>query len=73
VHYTSGFMKNEALRFQGLEHPLMMLIAIGLVAIGLFKSKTKATSGQKNKMVFIFYSIALLVILLMVPWTAVLS
>lgn len=73
VHYTSGFMKNEALRFQGLEHPLMMLIAIGLVAVGLFKSKTKTSTKQKYKVVFIYYALALLVIVLMVPWKAVLS
>ncbi|MDP2723574.1 MAG: hypothetical protein Q8O72_12530 [Bacteroidales bacterium] len=73
VMYTSGFMKNEVLRFQGLEHPLMMLIAVGLVATGLFKSKTKTTSKEKNKMIFIFYSLALVIILLMVPWKTVLS
>jgi len=50
-----------------------MLIAIGFVAIGLFKSKNKETSIQKNKTIFIFYGIALIVMLAMIPWKTVMS
>ncbi len=73
VQYSAGFMKNEQFRFYGMEHPLMMLIAIGFVAMGLFKAKKKTTSIQKNKTIFIFYAIALIVMLSMIPWKAVLS
>ena len=73
VSYESGFMKNDQLRFYGMEHPLMMLIAIGFVAIGLFKSKKKESSIQKNKTIFIFYAIALIVMLAMIPWKAIVS
>jgi len=73
VHYAAGFMKNEELRFYGMEHPLMMLIAIGLVAIGLFKTKKKESSIKKNKTIFIFYAIALVVMLAMIPWKTVMS
>lgn len=73
VHYGEEFMKNEELRFYGMEHPLMMLIAIALVSIGLFKSKKKDTVVKKNKTVFIFYLIALVVMAAMIPWTAVMS
>jgi len=73
VHYAAGFMKNEELRFYGMEHPLMMLIAIGFVAMGLFKSKKKENSIQKNKTIFIFYAVALIVMLVMVPWESVMS
>ena len=73
VSYTEGFMKSEDLRFYGMEHPLMMLIAIGLVSIGLFKAKKKDTAAKKNKTVFIFYAIALVVMATMIPWTAVMS
>jgi hypothetical protein len=73
VHYGGGFMKNEELRFYGMEHPLMMLIAIGLVSIGLFKSKKKTSTVKKNRTITIYYFIALVVMLLMVPWTAVMS
>ncbi len=73
VHYASGFMKNEELRFYGMEHPLMMLIAIGLVSIGLYKSKKKPTIVRKNTTVFIYFSIALIAMVLIIPWNAVLS
>lgn len=73
VSFTSGFMKNEDLRFYGLEHPLMMLIAVGLVSIGLFKSKRKTSAIKKNKTIFIYYAIAMVIILGMVPWKVVLA
>jgi len=73
VKYESGFMKSEELRFYGMEHPLMMLIAIGFVAMGLFKTKKKTSSVQKNKTIFIFYAIALIVMLAMIPWKTVMS
>lgn len=73
VHFGEGFMKNAELRFYGMEHPLMMLIAIGLVSIGLFKTKKKDTVAKKNKTVFIFYVIALAVMGAMIPWSSVMS
>lgn len=73
VIYDEGFMKSNELRFYGMEHPLMMLIAVGLVAIGLFKAKKKTSAIQKNKTIFIYYTIVLIIIILMVPWSAVLA
>ena len=73
VVYGDGFMKSDELRFYGMEHPLMMLMAVGLVAIGLFRTKKKTSTIQKNKVVFIYYSIALIIIVVMVPWKAVLA
>jgi len=73
VHFGEGFMKNEELRFYGIEHPLMMLIAIGLVSIGLFISKKKETVVKKNRTVFIYYVIALAVMAYMIPWVTVMS
>ncbi len=73
VHFGEGFMKSKDLRFYGLEHPLMMLIVIALLAIGLFRAKKKPGNIQKAKTVLIFYSIALTIVLLMIPWKTVLS
>ncbi len=73
VVYGEGFMKSSELRFYGMEHPLMMLIAVGLIAIGLFRSKKKTSAIQKNKTIFIYYTIALIIIMLMIPWKAVLT
>lgn len=73
VHFVSGFMKNEELRFYGMEHPLMMLIAVGLVAWGLFKSKKKPNVLKKLQTITIYYAIAFIVIMKMIPWEAVLA
>lgn len=73
VYFGEGFMKSKDLRFYGLEHPLMMLAAVGLIAIGLFKLKNKATVKQKNKTVFIYFSIAIIIVFFMIPWKTVLA
>lgn len=70
-YFGVGTMKSEVLRFYSIEHPLMMLIAIGLVSIGLFRSRKKANAIQKNKTVLIFYTIALLIVVVMIPWKEV--
>lgn len=72
VAYGEGFMKSNEFRFYGLEHPLMMLIVVGIIAIGLYKSKKKENATQKYKIITIYYFIALLVVLFMIPWEAVL-
>ncbi len=73
VHYSDGFMKNEQLRFYGMEHPLMMLIAVGLVSIGLYKSKKKSSTIKKNRSITIYYFVALVIMLLMIPWQTVMQ
>lgn len=73
VEFSEGFMKDELRRFYGMEHPLMMLIVVGLLAIGLFKAKKKASSLHAIRTILIFYSIALIVVAMMIPWEAVLA
>lgn len=72
VHFSGEMMKNAELRFYGLEHPLMMIIAVGLMALGLFQAKKKP-APRSNVIVFIYYTIALAIILYMIPWAAVMS
>ena len=61
-------MKNDALRKLIVEHPITMILAVALVTIGYSKHKKKLTSKPKFKMLAIFYSIALLLVLYMIPW-----
>lgn len=61
-------MKNSALRNLIVEHPLTMIIAIALVTIGYSKHKKKLTSKPKFKMLAIFYTIALVLVLAKIPW-----
>ncbi|MBC3845923.1 hypothetical protein H8K90_06000 [Winogradskyella echinorum] len=61
-------MKNSALRNLIVEHPLTMIIAVTLVTIGYSKHKKKLTSKPKFKMLAIFYTIALVLVLAKIPW-----
>jgi hypothetical protein len=70
-YFGPGTMKSEVLRFYSVEHPLMMLIAIALVSIGLFKSRKRTDPIKKNNAVFIFYTIALVIVIYMIPWATV--
>ena len=51
-----------------VEHPTMMIIAIILVTIGYSKHKKKLVSKPKFKLLTIFYTLALIAVLAMIPW-----
>ena len=65
-----GVMGDSVLRLYLVEHPLMMIIAVVLVTMGYSKHKTKLTSKPKFKMLAIFYTLALVVMLSRIPWSA---
>jgi hypothetical protein len=64
----STVMKDSVNRFWAIEHPLMMLIAAVLVTIGYGQRKSKHTARVQRRRAFIYYLLALIVILLAVPW-----
>ncbi|MGN7822791.1 hypothetical protein ACTJJB_21910 [Chitinophaga sp. 22536] len=61
-------MKSPALRFFTVEHTLMAVIAIALVHIGKSKVKKATSDAQKHKLALIFYGIAFILILALIPW-----
>ena len=79
LYFTRGYfdensigevMKNDSLRKLAVEHPTTMIIAVALVTIGYSKHKKKLTSHPKFKMLAIFYTIALLLLLSRIPWAS---
>jgi undecaprenyl pyrophosphate phosphatase UppP len=68
VQFVDGWMKNPLLRFYGMEHILLMIIAIVLVTIGHSKSKKGTTPEEKFKPIKLWYVIGLLQILAAIPW-----
>ncbi|MCD8529279.1 MAG: hypothetical protein LRY27_04845 [Chitinophagales bacterium] len=62
------FMKNSMMRFFAIEHIFGMLIAIGLITFGRIKMKKLTDATAKHKTIFIYYLIALLIILVTIPW-----
>lgn len=61
-------MKNSDLRDKIIEHPLTMIIGIILITIGYSKHKKKESAKSKFKTIAIFYTIALVLILVKIPW-----
>ncbi|WP_044400649.1 hypothetical protein [Lacinutrix sp. Hel_I_90] len=62
-------MGNDALRSNAVEHPLTMIIAVALITIGYSKHKKKLTSAGKLKPLAIFYTIALALVIIKLPWS----
>ncbi|MEP5255874.1 hypothetical protein [Winogradskyella rapida] len=62
-------MKTPALRNVIIEHPLTMIIAVTLITIGYSKHKKKLTSKPKFKLLAIFYTLALILVLAKIPWS----
>lgn len=61
-------MKNAELRKPLVEHPLMIIIAIILITIGFAKHKKKSTTGAKFRSIAMYYTLALILILAVIPW-----
>lgn len=70
VSNSGEVMKDSTSRLLALEHPIMMLIAIALVTIGWSKHKKKTASTAKFKTFAVFYGLALVIILIRIPWNS---
>ena len=78
LYFTSGWfeslkhmgesMKDPMLRFFTIEHSLMMIIAWILVHAGRVSVKKALTSTAKFKKTLLFFGIALLLIIIAIPW-----
>lgn len=64
----SAVMKDGLGRFFAMEHWIGMLIAIIFITLGYIKSKKIASADKRNRKIFIFYLIALILIILSIPW-----
>jgi len=68
VKFVDGWMGDPIRRFYGMEHILLMVIAIVLVTIGHAKAKRATESAKKHKTILIFYAIGLILIIASIPW-----
>lgn len=64
----SVVMKNSGLRFFAIEHLTGMLIAIILIHLGYSYAKKDVPDAVKHKRTLLFYGLALLIILIVIPW-----
>jgi hypothetical protein len=66
-HFSEAVHQRDP-RFFGMEHITMMVISVGLISIGAARVKKKDLSREKFKVVAVWFSVALLLIFLSIPW-----
>lgn len=64
----SAVMKDSYQRFFAIEHIAGMLIAIILIHIGKAQARKSIPDKSKHRRTMLFYLIALIIILAMIPW-----
>ena len=57
-------------RMLAVEHPFVGILAVALITIGYSKHKKKLTSKPKFKMLAIFYTLGLILVLSRIPWSS---
>lgn len=67
-HFSEGIHERE-LRFFGMEHVFVMVIAIVLITIGNSKIKNAQTDNRKFKLQFVWFGIGLILIISSIPWS----
>lgn len=68
VSYAEGWMKNDMFRFFGLEHVVIMLVAITLITVGRKKAEKLQNTRDKHRKIMITYTFGLILILASIPW-----
>jgi len=63
VTFNSSTMKDPVTRYFTVEHWVMMVIAIAIITIGHSKSKKLTVPQDKHKIIALFYTLALLIII----------
>jgi uncharacterized membrane protein len=68
LKHMGDIMKDSNARFFTMEHALMMIIAWILVHVGVVAVRKATTSRMKFKRSLIYFGIALVLILVAIPW-----
>ena len=68
VQFSGAVMKNPIQRFYTVEHITLMILALVMITIGHSKSKKADSVEKKFKAISVFYLIALIIILIAIPW-----
>ncbi len=68
LHHFKEATQQPETRFFGMEHSMMMIVAILIITIGSARVKRKPTDREKFKTMAVWFSIGLLIILMFIPW-----
>jgi hypothetical protein len=64
----SSAVEQTEIRFFGMEHSLLMIVAIVVLTIGSAKSKRKSSSYAKFRTMALWFTIALVIMFVSIPW-----
>ena len=64
----AGAMHDPTKRFFGMEHVAVMILAAIVAQVGRIVVKKTADSTQKHRKALLYFGVALLLVLLMIPW-----
>lgn len=67
-----SIMSNPVLRFKWIFHPISMFIAIALITFGKRLGRAAIPDEAKFRKAFVYFLLAMLVILAAIPWDAAL-
>ncbi|WBA43664.1 hypothetical protein [Hymenobacter canadensis] len=65
---VAGAMKDPIARFWGVEHISIMVLAVVAAQVGRTLSKKAPEAVLKHKKAFIWFTVSLILVLLMIPW-----
>jgi membrane protein DedA with SNARE-associated domain len=68
VIFAAESMKEPLLRFFLVEHIALMLVAVVLITVGFIKFQKAEEQKKRHKITVIYYGIALLLMLVSIPW-----
>ena len=68
INNGAQVMKNSTSRFFAVEHSIGMIIAIALITVARGIFRKQLTDGKKHRRCILLYTLALLIILAMIPW-----
>ena len=63
-----GAMHDPTARFFGMEHVAVMILAAIVAQVGRIVVKKTADSTQKHRKALLYFGVALLLVLIMIPW-----
>ncbi len=65
---VAGALKDPLVRFFGVEHVAIMILAAILAQVGRIALKKAGDDTLKHKKAFTYFGIALVLVLIMIPW-----
>jgi len=68
ISANAEVMKDTVNRFYIVEHFIGMAFAVFFVTVGYIRSKRQEDKSIRHRMIFVYYLVALILVLISIPW-----